>query len=1176
MASGYIGKISAVVTANTSDLSRKLQGSVKDVDKFAKAIQKSVNGSATQAQQSLERIFTPLQSLERKLRTSLSKTLDLNLPVDKIRALVSAAEQINKPLERAAKQFGQLSVEVQSGFFPALQRAQDAAVGVNNAIESTGRVSSRSFGQAKVEVDAVTQALSRLSQAQALAGRSLTGGELQFKNPLLFQTLGAAADTTQKAGALPASRLADGSIASQVQALQQYQQAAIKAQATLESISLSPNVDPGLLEAQKRRVDSLVETVRRAQVELENIVAGDAVGFVGPPKPFSDTDPGGRSIVERLNDIKNAEDRTKQAAVERANESIALITQEEVALDKVRQKLDAIASKRSAFADAAGDQTMPQQLRLDLDTRELASYQAGLETLKATISSVSSESTGAAEAGIRRLAEALERTFRNGKIRTKESREEIELLSREAVAAAAAVAGVDVSTLTNRVKNAGDVGRVGVDKFSLALNQAAFAVDDFLSVSGGFEQRLRAVQNNLTQLAFIVGNTKGLFAALGLAIGAQITVAVLKATGVLSEHKDVIAALNDAFKEQQSRLETLAKAYDSLGESITNAGLNQGDLKQVGRQRQIQQIRRQEEEARVARAAAVDPEANRLRIEQQRLQRLSESSTDAGFRSAIAIEQRRIEQELERRSREVGQRQSNASTARAALERAGLNVIEAQVADFVRRSDGPVDPRELQTFREGRQQQLQARLGRVTDLQSASSELEAQIEELRKNIESVSGVFGITRDPTGELYKAYTEQLAQLTAEYASLEAAIRDSAPGAAFVKFSEALFRAADALDRTAADIEGSGLGPSSAIGDRLKEVNDSIARRQERAAQARAEGDIELLDTLTESIDGLQAYALELESAAAATKIFSDVLSRVSDELNQTVLREAQSRADASRRRANAESARFRANGNGVGFDDLMVTGQARREAEAEARRAGRRARRVEEQNIAARQQFERDALEGRLGAETQALLREREQIQKELDSGELTAQERQQRERRRREIDADLQSRFEQTPEGRRARARADAADTEAARAAQRQESERRGLEAIMSAGERAAAATAQTLQDIDNAFNLRERAGLQVTPEERQQARDRVLQEARQQVAPTLFALQDSVQNSILLGPSRAALNTADITTQQGAAELSRLIRGDDASRNQNLLELQKQTAELVKLNTSLENQGVAD
>jgi hypothetical protein len=55
-----------------------------------------------------------------------------------------------------------------------------------------------------------------------------------------------------------------------------------------------------------------------------------------------------------------------------------------------------------------------------------------------------------------------------------------------------------------------------------------------------------------------------------------------------------------------------------------------------------------------------------------------------------------------------------------------------------------------------------------------------------------------------------------------------------------------------------------------------------------------------------------------------------------------------------------------------------------------------------------------------------------------------------------------------------------------------------------------------------------------------------------------------VQNAVLQGPSRAALQATDVSTVQGASELNRLLRGDDSARNQNLVELQRQNNESLK------------
>ena len=86
---------------------------------------------------------------------------------------------------------------------------------------------------------------------------------------------------------------------------------------------------------------------------------------------------------------------------------------------------------------------------------------------------------------------------------------------------------------------------------------------------------------------------------------------------------------------------------------------------------------------------------------------------------------------------------------------------------------------------------------------------------------------------------------------------------------------------------------------------------------------------------------------------------------------------------------------------------------------------------------------------------------------------------------------------------------------------------------------------------------------------------KILQEGRaalaRENAPLFAELAANVQNALLQGPSRAALNAADVTTMEGSRELNRLLRGDDPARDVNLLELQKQTASLASV-----DQGIKD
>ena len=76
---------------------------------------------------------------------------------------------------------------------------------------------------------------------------------------------------------------------------------------------------------------------------------------------------------------------------------------------------------------------------------------------------------------------------------------------------------------------------------------------------------------------------------------------------------------------------------------------------------------------------------------------------------------------------------------------------------------------------------------------------------------------------------------------------------------------------------------------------------------------------------------------------------------------------------------------------------------------------------------------------------------------------------------------------------------------------------------------------------------------------------RAAQAAMRHTAPAIFGMADAVQNAVLQGPSRAALQASDVTTMQGASELNRLIRGDDSAKNVDTVELQKQSKALEEL-----------
>jgi hypothetical protein len=149
--------------------------------------------------------------------------------------------------------------------------------------------------------------------------------------------------------------------------------------------------------------------------------------------------------------------------------------------------------------------------------------------------------------------------------------------------------------------------------------------------------------------------------------------------------------------------------------------------------------------------------------------------------------------------------------------------------------------------------------------------------------------------------------------------------------------------------------------------------------------------------------------------------------------------------------------------------------------------------------------------------------------------------------------------------------------ESTREAEQASAAERGRQLSMTPGERAAEDLNRGLEDIRQFFGRQaeETTGL-VDFDGQRQAQQRLIQESQRSIAPAIFSLFDSVRNAVAAGPSRAALTASDISTSEGARELNRLIRGDDAARDVNLIELQEQTRLLRELVEKTDPAAVAN
>jgi hypothetical protein len=261
-----------------------------------------------------------------------------------------------------------------------------------------------------------------------------------------------------------------------------------------------------------------------------------------------------------------------------------------------------------------------------------------LQALQRVLVQVEATAGGPAAQAYERYRQRLQAAITAGETGLPRVRQELVALQREAARAAAETGRISFGGAMRAINRGGDMARGGVDNFSLALNQAAFAIDDFFSATGGLEFKLRAVSNNITQLAFILGGTTGLFVGLAAVIGGQVAVAIARwATGGKTA-EDQTKALNEALSQQKNTAEELAKAFESLGESLTRGVFSPAAREANEFRKQLSEIAKKQRELRDSDIALLDPAVQQERATQNTLQRRLESETNAGRRFLIQSE----------------------------------------------------------------------------------------------------------------------------------------------------------------------------------------------------------------------------------------------------------------------------------------------------------------------------------------------------------------------------------------------------------------------------------------------------------------------------------------------------------------------------------------------------------
>lgn len=938
-------------------------------------------------------------------------------------------------------------------------------------------------------------------------------------------------------------------------------------------------------------------------------------------------------------------------------------------------------------------------LSLGVDERSLRAIGGQIEFVQGRLSALGQEARGPVIAALDALRTRANQLFRGGALDTEEGRRELQLLREELVRTLAAASGGNERRLAEQLNRVGDVARGSFGNAGLAIQQAAFAFEDFFSVTGGLDQRIRAAGNNISQLGFILGGTTGLIFGISAAIGSQLIVALINWSNGGRTAEDQTKSLNDALARQKSLVEDLKQAFESLGDAIADRAFSEPARQARQFQKELDGVAKKQKEQREKGLADLDPYVRRERDEQVRIQREMAATSDPETFL-------RLQRDLQRAQR--GERAVTegliAGAPRTQRDRdreiAGLEGIFTNVNDRNFREGGVGRPVAAEQARaliasiqggSARGQAAQLRdQQQVIDNEARSGRLDRAtadnaIAQLQLVINRLD--FAATRaldELTISILRASQAASLEIESAQADVADAIRRGAPGAALLQQNlDAIAKELDAAQTRLRDAQESdspdreqqirlaqrdidGIrAREDAIAEASRDIRLTSGRGGERTtaalsalqgnerfaneyggliARLRAAVDAEMVARLAneKAMKGgtdaeKEAARAAYESAAAVSdmaaaaaeaalameqavgrirKIGADALSqseRMADEaqqrLNERPTDENRQRRDDAERELIADREQIARANNALDEErrrlgesdpkllainqDLEAIRRERKALEDDAKRnsttispdEARRLGDAEALRVADRERILYDL--------TEAQRQQLQAIQDEIAARRRNADFMNELERRQNPVGDPIRGLDLLERPGQRAARElnqqlADA--TEASRSRVAGMFDEWGYKGAARRARIASNLEADLQSQIDGAnesIERRREAGGEVQAAERQrdaiaaelqtlqETRKRLIADQMRNAAPTIFGLADSVQNAMLQGPSRAALVGTDVSTSEGQRELYRLMRGDDPSKDENLVELRKQSDALSKLVAAAEEEAKA-
>ena len=434
---------------------------------------------------------------------------------------------------------------------------------------------------------------------------------------------------------------------------------------------------------------------------------------------------------------------------------------------------------------------------------------------------------GPVAAAYDRLARAQARVLSSGSAGTPAATQSLRRYEEAAIRAAVATGEISRAEAKRLLAKAGDRGRGGMDRFSMAANQAAFLVDDFFSSVGGFDQKLRAISNNVTQLGFVLGGTTGLFVGLGAVLAGQVSLGIYKWINAGRTSEDQTKALNEALSKQKSLVDDLAQSFRGLADAIGKGMFSEAASTAIDFGKDVGAVARKQKELRDSRRIDIDPAVQKERASQARDQRLMDKSESIPERIVLA-----------RQIRESKQREIEASSA----------VVNRDPTEAARKVRGAI------------QGSIERRLNASVDFESPDAPLKQEANR-QKAIEAANAL------PQGNSAQDIATLRSELAKESKALAEAVKTSAGGV-------------DQSDSTLIELETLIKDLEDPMHAAIDKLSLEIVSASNDAAQQIAAAQKDVASAIERGVPGAIAFQRELDENAARLASANDTLAQASN--------------------------------------------------------------------------------------------------------------------------------------------------------------------------------------------------------------------------------------------------------------------------------------------------------